>query len=113
MPMSHAAGKASVTIEGLSTNGDHPVQQAWKACTGPQGGDGQSGQIMPAVALLKDKPTPTAQAIEAALQGNLCRCGTDQRIRQAIQPAGGGHGCARCNASAVVGFSAACVPLAR
>jgi isoquinoline 1-oxidoreductase subunit alpha len=92
MTMSSAAGKDIVTIEGLSTNGDHPVQQAWKAFNVPQCGYCQSGQIMQAVALLKDKPKPTDQDIDAAMQGNICRCGTYQRIRQAIQQAGGVQG---------------------
>jgi isoquinoline 1-oxidoreductase subunit alpha len=92
MTMSSAAGKDIVTIEGLSTNGDHPVQQAWKAFNVPQCGYCQSGQIMQAVALLKDKPKPTDQDIDAAMQGNICRCGTYQRIRQAIKQAGGVQG---------------------
>jgi isoquinoline 1-oxidoreductase alpha subunit len=88
--MSSAAGKDIVTIEGLSANGDHPVQQAWKAFYVPQCGYCQSGQIMQAVALLREKPKPTDQDIDAAMQGNICRCGTYQRIRQAIKQAGGG-----------------------
>ena len=92
MMMRSAAGKDIVTIEGLSTNGDHPVQQAWKKFNVPQCGYCQSGQIMQAVALLKDKPKPTDQDIDAAMQGNICRCGTYQRIRQAIQQAGGVQG---------------------
>ena len=92
MTMSSAVGKDIVTIEGLSTNGDHPVQQAWKAFNVPQCGYCQSGQIMQAVALLKGKPKPTDQDIDAAMQGNICRCGTYQRIRQAIKQAGGVQG---------------------
>ena len=88
--MSNTAGKDIVTIEGLSAHGDHPVQQAWKACNVPQCGYCQSGQIMQAVALLQEKPKPTDQDIDAAMQGNICRCGTYQRIRQAIKQAGGG-----------------------
>jgi isoquinoline 1-oxidoreductase subunit alpha len=88
--MSSAAGKDIVTIEGLSAHGDHPVQQAWKACHVPQCGYCQNGQIMQAVALLREKPKPTDQDIDAAMQGNICRCGTYQRIRQAIKQAGGG-----------------------
>jgi isoquinoline 1-oxidoreductase alpha subunit len=88
--MGIAAGKDIVTIEGLSTNGDHPVQQAWKACHVPQCGYCQSGQIMQAVTLLREKPKPTDQDIDAAMQGNICRCGTYQRVRQAIKQAGGG-----------------------
>ena len=90
--MSIAAGKDIVTIEGLSAHGDHPVQQAWKALNVPQCGYCQTGQIMQAVALLKEKPKPTAQDIDAAMQGNICRCGTYQRIRQAIQQVGGVQG---------------------
>jgi isoquinoline 1-oxidoreductase subunit alpha len=89
MTMSNAAGKEVVTIEGLSVNGDHPVQQAWKALNVPQCGYCQTGQIMQAVALLKEKPKPTDQDIDVAMQGNICRCGTYQRIRQAIKQAGG------------------------
>jgi isoquinoline 1-oxidoreductase subunit alpha len=92
MAMSSAAGKAIVTIEGLSPNGDHSVQQAWKAFNVPQCGYCQSGQIMQAVALLQEKPKPTDQDIDEAMQGNICRCGTYQRIRQAIQQAGGVQG---------------------
>jgi isoquinoline 1-oxidoreductase alpha subunit len=88
--MRSAAGKDIVTIEGLSIQGDHPVQQAWKACHVPQCGYCQSGQIMQAVALLREKPRPTDQDIDAAMQGNICRCGTYQRIRQAIKQAAGG-----------------------
>ena len=88
--MSSAAGKDVVTIEGLSAKGDHPVQRAWKACNVPQCGYCQSGQIMQAVALLQAKPKPTDQDIDAAMQGNICRCGTYQRIRQAIKQAGEG-----------------------
>jgi isoquinoline 1-oxidoreductase alpha subunit len=87
--MSSAADKDIVTIEGLSAHGDHPVQRAWKACNVPQCGYCQSGQIMQAVALLKGKPQPTDQDIDAAMQGNICRCGTYQHIRQAIKQAGG------------------------
>ena len=92
LTMSSTAGKDVVTIEGLSAQGDHPVQQAWKALNVPQCGYCQTGQIMQAVALLKEKPKPTAQDIDAAMQGNICRCGTYQRIRQAIQQAGGVQG---------------------
>jgi len=88
--MSSAAGKDIMTIEGLSANGDHPVQRAWKAYHVPQCGYCQSGQIMQAVALLREKPKPTDQDIDTAMQGNICRCGTYQRIRQAIKQAAGG-----------------------
>jgi len=88
--MSDAAGKQVVTIEALSASGDHPVQRAWKQINVPQCGYCQSGQIMQAVALLKQKPTPTDQDIDEIMQGNICRCGTYQRIRQAIHMAAGG-----------------------
>jgi len=73
----------------LSANGTHPVQQAWKQVAVPQCGYCQSGQIMQAVALLKAKPKPSDQDIDEAMQGNICRCGTYQRIRQAIKQAAG------------------------
>lgn len=88
-PMSVAAGKTITTIEGLSPTGTHPVQEAWKACAVPQCGYCQSGQIMQAVALLKEKPKPTDADIDEAMRGNICRCGTYQRIRQAIKQAAG------------------------
>ncbi len=77
------------TIEGLSKNGEHPVQKAWKQVNVPQCGYCQSGQMLQAASLLKEKPKPTDQEIEAAMQGNICRCGTYQRIRQAIHLAAG------------------------
>jgi isoquinoline 1-oxidoreductase alpha subunit len=83
------AGKTVLTIEGLSANGTHPLQQAWKQCAVPQCGYCQSGQIMQAVALLKEKPKPNDRDIDEAMQGNICRCGTYQRIRQAIKQAAG------------------------
>jgi len=89
--MGSAAGKHVVTIEGLSATGDHPVQQAWKARSVPQCGYCQSGQIMQAMALLAEKPQPTDQDIDDAMQGNICRCGTYQRIREAIKLAAGGR----------------------
>ena len=88
-PMSAAAGKEVTTIEGLSENGAHPVQRAWEQVQVPQCGYCQSGQIMQAAALLKKKPKPTDRDIEDAMLGNICRCGTYQRIRQAIKIAGG------------------------
>jgi isoquinoline 1-oxidoreductase subunit alpha len=88
--MNAAAGKHVVTIEGLGAAGDHPVQQAWKARSVPQCGYCQSGQIMQAVALLAEKPAPTDQDIDDAMQGNICRCGTYQRIREAIKLAAAG-----------------------
>jgi isoquinoline 1-oxidoreductase subunit alpha len=88
-PMSAAAGKEITTIEGLSENGTHPVQRAWEQVQVPQCGYCQSGQIMQAVAFLKQKPRPTDHDIEEAMSGNICRCGTYQRIRQAIKIAAG------------------------
>jgi isoquinoline 1-oxidoreductase subunit alpha len=88
-PMKEVAGKEILTIEGLSATGDHPVQRAWKNNNVPQCGYCQSGQIMQAVALLKEKPKPTDQDIDDTMQGNICRCGTYQRIRQAIKEAAG------------------------
>ncbi len=79
------AGKEVLTIEGLSAKGDHPVQKVWMRVNAPQCGYCHSGQIMQAVALLKEKPKPTDQDIDKAMEGNLCRCGTYQRIRQAIK----------------------------
>jgi isoquinoline 1-oxidoreductase alpha subunit len=89
-PMGATAGKQVLTIEGLSPNGDHPVQQAWKQINVPQCGYCQAGQIMQAVALLKQKPAPTDHDIDEIMQGNICRCGTYQRIRQAIHMAAKG-----------------------
>src|SRR2546421_1338378 len=88
-PMSAAAGKEITTIEGLSESGAHPVQRAWELVQVPQCGYCQSGQIMQAVALLKQKPKPTDHDIEEAMSGNICRCGTYQRIRKAIKIAAG------------------------
>ena len=87
--MQAVAGKSITTIEGLSKNGDHPLQKAWEAANVPQCGYCQSGQIMQAAALLKQKHKPTDAEIDAGMQGNICRCGTYQRIRQAIKQAAG------------------------
>jgi isoquinoline 1-oxidoreductase alpha subunit len=89
IPMKQMAGKDVVTIEGLSAKGDHVVQKAWMEVNVPQCGYCQSGQIMQAAALLKEKPKPTDHDIDVAMEGNLCRCGTYQRIRQAIKLAAG------------------------
>jgi isoquinoline 1-oxidoreductase alpha subunit len=89
IPMKRAEGKSVVTIEGLHIPGDHPVQQAWREMNVPQCGYCQSGQIMQAAALLRDKPKPTDADIDEAMQGNICRCGTYQRIRAAIKSAAG------------------------
>jgi isoquinoline 1-oxidoreductase alpha subunit len=86
-PVSAVAGKAITTIEGLSSDNSHPVQRAWIELDVPQCGFCQSGQIMQAVALLADKPSPTDADIDQAMSGVLCRCGTYQRIRQAIKRA--------------------------
>lgn len=85
-----AAGKEVTTIEGLSRDGSHPVQQAWIAHQVPQCGYCQSGQIMSAAALLETTPHPTDEQIDAAMSGNICRCGTYNRIRSAIKDAAGG-----------------------
>jgi len=90
LPVDAAAGKQITTIEGLATNGAlHKVQQAWINNDVPQCGYCQSGMIMAVTALLREKPKPTDQEIDAAMQGNICRCGTYQRIRQAIHLAAG------------------------
>jgi isoquinoline 1-oxidoreductase alpha subunit len=86
-PISTVAGKNITTIEGLSLDGTHPVQQAWVAEDVPQCGYCQSGQIMSAVALLSKKANPTDADIDDAMSGNICRCGTYQRIRKAIHRA--------------------------
>ena len=83
-----SATKAPITtLEGLSANGTHPVQIAWQDLDVPQCGYCQAGQIMSAAALLAKNPRPTDQEIDAAMDGNLCRCGTYLRIRQAIHKA--------------------------
>jgi isoquinoline 1-oxidoreductase subunit alpha len=87
LPVSAAANKEIITIEGLSENNSHPVQQAWVAEQVPQCGYCQSGQIMAAVSLLKKNPTPADKDIDAAMQGHICRCGTYPRIRKAIKTA--------------------------
>jgi isoquinoline 1-oxidoreductase subunit alpha len=87
LPMQSVSGKTVVTIEGLSAKADHPVQQAWRQANVPQCGYCQSGQIMQAAALLKQKPRPTDADIDSAMKGNICRCGTYQRIREAIKTA--------------------------
>jgi isoquinoline 1-oxidoreductase alpha subunit len=88
-PISAVSGKKVITIEGLSADGTHPVQQAWIAEDVPQCGYCQSGQIMSAVALLAKKSNPTDSDIDDAMSGNICRCGTYQRIRKAIHRAAG------------------------
>ena len=93
-PISAVAGKKVTTIEGLSEEGNHPVQQAWIEIDVPQCGYCQCGQIMSAAALLNKKPNPTDADIDDFMSGNICRCGTYQRIRKAIHRAaeiGAGH----------------------
>ena len=86
-PVSAAAGKQVTTIEGLSAQTDHPAQLAWIELDVPQCGYCQSGQIMSAAALLKTNTNPSDQDIDAAMAGNICRCGTYQRIRAAVHRA--------------------------
>jgi isoquinoline 1-oxidoreductase alpha subunit len=91
MPVSAAANKAVLTIEGLSKDGSHPLQRAWRELDVPQCGYCQAGQIMSAAALLSKHPKPTDADIDTAMNGNLCRCGTYVRIRQAIHRAADLH----------------------
>jgi isoquinoline 1-oxidoreductase alpha subunit len=88
--MSDADGVEVVTIEGLDPQGNHPVQKAWRDHNVPQCGYCQAGQIMQAVSFLKDTPKPSDADIDTAMSGNLCRCGTYQRIRAAIKQAARG-----------------------
>ena len=83
--MASLAGAEITTIEGLSENGLHPVQKAWMQVNGPQCGYCQPGQMMQAAALLKSKKNPSDADIDDAMSGNICRCGTYQRIRAAIK----------------------------
>jgi len=86
-PMKAVAGKSVVTIEGLDAKGQHPLQVAWRELGVPQCGYCQSGQIMQAAALLKQKSAPSDADIDAAMSGNICRCGTYTRIKAAIKRA--------------------------
>ncbi len=90
-PISSIANKKITTIEGLSSDGSHPVQRAWMEEDVPQCGYCQSGQIMSAVALLAKKSNPSVSDIDDAMSGNICRCGTYQRIRKAIHRAASLH----------------------
>lgn len=90
--IAEANGKQVTTIEGLATNTLHPLQKAWMDIDVAQCGYCQAGQIMSAAALLKQHPNPTDAEIDAAMEGNLCRCGTYLRIREAIHKASGGKG---------------------
>jgi isoquinoline 1-oxidoreductase alpha subunit len=87
MPVGQVGARSITTIEGLSANGDHPLQQAWLAENVSQCGYCQPGQIMAAAALLAEIPNPTDDDIDTAMSHNLCRCGTYQRIRRAIHRA--------------------------
>jgi aerobic-type carbon monoxide dehydrogenase small subunit (CoxS/CutS family) len=89
LPVGNVSGKIT-TIEGLSANGDHPVQKAWTKLNVPQCGYCQSGQMMQAASLLKMNPSPSDEDIEAGMAGNICRCGTYTRIRAAIKEAARG-----------------------
>jgi aerobic-type carbon monoxide dehydrogenase small subunit (CoxS/CutS family) len=86
--VSQAAGKQITTVEGLSPDGTHPVQKAWVEAAVPQCGYCQSGQMMSAAALLAKSKTPSDSEIDAAMSGNICRCGTYPRIKAAIKRAG-------------------------
>jgi isoquinoline 1-oxidoreductase subunit alpha len=88
-PVSAVAGSHITTIEGLSTDGTHPVQKAFDEVDVPQCGYCQPGQVMSAVALLEHTPRPSDEQIDSAMSGNLCRCGTYARIRKAIHRAAG------------------------
>lgn len=87
LPVSAVGDKAVTTIEGLSENGDHPLQKAWIEHDVPQCGYCQAGQIMNAAALLKKNPSPSDEEISSAMNGNICRCGTYVRIHAAIKTA--------------------------
>ena len=88
-PVKRAAGRKVTSIEGLSSDGSHPLQRAWIELGVPQCGFCQAGQIMTAAALLSKKPKPTDAEIDQSLSGNLCRCGTYLRIRSAVKKAAG------------------------
>lgn len=85
LPVSASTGREITTIEGLSDDGTHPLQLAWIEHRVPQCGYCQAGQIMNAASLLSGNPTPTDEEIETAMQGNICRCGTYNRIKKAIR----------------------------
>lgn len=87
LPVSAAEGKNITTIEGLSESGDHPLQKAWLDVDVAQCGYCQAGQIMNAASLLKSNPNPSDEEIDAAMSGNICRCGTYVRIKEAIKQA--------------------------
>ena len=85
LPVSSISSAKIVTIEGLSENGDHPLQQAWDEVDVPQCGYCQAGQIMTAAALLKTNPKPSTAEIDSTMHGNICRCGAYHRIREAVK----------------------------
>ncbi len=87
LPVASATGKKITTIEGLSPDGSHPIQKAWAEIDVVQCGYCQSGQIMSAAALLAEMPDPSDEEIDRAMAGNICRCGTYQRVREAIRRA--------------------------
>ncbi len=87
LPISAIGDKKITTIEGLSADASHPLQEAWKEHDVPQCGYCQAGQIMNAASLLKDNPSPSDEEIDAAMHGNICRCGTYNRIKAAIKTA--------------------------
>jgi isoquinoline 1-oxidoreductase subunit alpha len=87
LPVSAVAGRMVTTIEGLSPDGSHPVQKAWADVDVVQCGYCQPGQIMSAAALIAHNPSPSDDEIDAALAGNICRCGTYQRVREAVRKA--------------------------
>lgn len=91
LPVSIATGAEITTIEGLSPDGSHPLQEAWVAEEVPQCGYCQSGMIMSAAGLLASNPTPDDGDIDEAMRGNICRCGTYDRIRKAVHRAAGGR----------------------
>ena len=87
MPISSVGDQKITTIEGLSANGTHPLQEAWRKHDVPQCGYCQAGQIMSAASLLNDNPRPSDEDIDGAMRGNLCRCGTYNRVKAAIKTA--------------------------
>tara|TARA_R110001632_G_scaffold102272_4_gene210372 strand:- start:7476 stop:7934 length:459 start_codon:yes stop_codon:yes gene_type:complete len=87
LPISSISGESITTIEGLSENGTHPVQEAWKEIDVPQCGYCQAGQIMTASAFLKENPNPTKEEIREAMHGNICRCASYNRIEKAVEVA--------------------------
>ena len=87
LTLEQVQGKSITTIEGLSENGDHPVQEAWKEVDVPQCGYCQAGQIMTAAAFLEQNPAPSEEDIKNAMHGNICRCGTYNRIHRAVEKA--------------------------